>query len=537
MTKKGIIYYRVSTEDQAQSGVSLEQQKNACLEYALKHEIEIVELFHDDGVSAKTIDRPGLKELLKYCAKNAKAIDCVIVYKIDRLSRNVNDYTGLLASLYKLKIKFISTTETVDETPSGRLVGTIVASVAQFDNDVRSERIASCMHERIKQGVWCFKAPFGYLNARDGQNKAVILIDKVRMPLVKLAFERFATGLYQIEQIRKTLNDKGFRTHKGRELTLQTLHEMLREKFYIGIMTVKGQEYAGSHEKFIDERIFWKCQKLFRNADKGDCISLGRVNESFPLRHFVICPHCGSPLTAHFSTGKMGVKYPYYKCYNKKCGELKSITKKEVENNFLLGLKKISYQPDMTKAVKKAVIEVYDERKNEINSDSNSLKLQLENLKAEKDKLIELKKKELLDDEDFREEMDKVKIMISEKQERLLYCKDDGFDIKKNLDKVFDFMCNLPNFYEKADYATKFKVQSSIFKEKPSFNFYTFRTPKLSPILETKRDLDCSKSRNVDPKGFPPRNALTALLVVQGGLAKRSLARAYRRSSTRSRSA
>ena len=113
MTKKGIIYYRVSTEDQAQSGVSLEQQKNACLEYALKHDIEIVELFHDDGVSAKTIERPGLKELLKYCVKNAKSLDCVIVYKIDRLSRNVNDYTGILASLYKLKIKFISTTETV----------------------------------------------------------------------------------------------------------------------------------------------------------------------------------------------------------------------------------------------------------------------------------------------------------------------------------------------------------------------------------------------------------------------------------------
>ena len=65
MTKKGIIYYRVSTEDQAQSGVSLEQQKNACLEYAGKHDIEIVEMFHDDGVSAKTIERPGLKELLK----------------------------------------------------------------------------------------------------------------------------------------------------------------------------------------------------------------------------------------------------------------------------------------------------------------------------------------------------------------------------------------------------------------------------------------------------------------------------------------
>ena len=71
-TLKGIIYYRVSTEDQAQSGVSLEQQKNACLEYAQKYDIEVSEIFHDDGVSAKTIDRPGLIELLSYSAKYSK---------------------------------------------------------------------------------------------------------------------------------------------------------------------------------------------------------------------------------------------------------------------------------------------------------------------------------------------------------------------------------------------------------------------------------------------------------------------------------
>ena len=504
MTKKGIIYYRVSTEDQAQSGVSLEQQKNACLEYASKHDIEIVELFHDDGVSAKTIERPGLKELLKYCAKNAKNIECVIVYKIDRLSRNVNDYTGILASLYKFKIKFISTTETVDETPSGRLVGTIVASVAQFDNDVRSERIASCMGERIKQGVWCFKAPFGYLNMRDGQGKALIVIDKIRMPLVKLAFKRFATGLYQIEQIRQTLNKKGFRTHKGRELSLQTLHRLLQDKFYIGIMTVKNQEFSGSHEQFISEQLFWKCQGLFKKADKGNNISLGRVNENFPLRHFVTCPHCNNPLTACYSTGKMGVKYPYYKCYNKKCGQLKSISKKDVEDSFLIGLKKISFQQYTAMAIKKAIIEVRGERKSEFKDDFSSLKSQLGELIVEKDKLIEMKKKELLDDEDFKSEMNKVKIQIANKQEKQLNCKDDSFDVEKNIDKVFNFMCDLPDFYEKANYTTKIKILSSIFREKPKFNFYTFPTPKLSPILETKRDLANAKSRNVDPKGFEP---------------------------------
>ncbi|MFA4942626.1 MAG: recombinase family protein, partial [Patescibacteria group bacterium] len=496
--QKGIIYYRVSTEDQAQSGVSLEQQKNACLEYAQKHNIEILEMFHDDGVSAKTIERAGLKELLKYCAKNSKKIDCVIVYKIDRLSRNVNDYTGILASLYKLKIKFISTTETVDETPSGKLVGTIVASVAQFDNDVRSERIASCMHERIKQGVWCFKAPFGYLNARDGQNRAIIMLDKERMPLVKMAFKKFATGLYQVKEIGQMLEDKGFRTHRNKKLSLQTLHGMLRDKFYIGIMTVKGQEYQGTHEQFIDEDIFWQCQKLFRNMNIGDNVSLGRVNENFPLRHFVVCPHCGRPLTACFSLGHMGVKYPYYKCYNRQCDKLKSIPKDKVESEFRLGLENITPRPIEARAIKKAIIDVWEEKRDELKNDSGLFKNQLEKLRTEKDKLIDMKKKELLDDEDFKAEMDKVKIQIADKQARVVNCKDNNFDVKKNVDKVFNFICDMPNFYEKAEYPIKIKLQGSIFLEKPAFNFYRFQTPKISPILQLKRDLVNTKSLNVD---------------------------------------
>ncbi len=157
--QKGIIYYRVSTEDQAQTGVSLEQQKNACLDYAQKNDIEILKLFHDDGVSAKTTKRAGLQELLAYCKKNHKEIDCLIVYKIDRLSRNVKDYATLLMALGEFNIKFISTTETVNETSSGKLIGTIMASFAQFDNDVRSERVSVCMLEKAKQGVWCFKSP------------------------------------------------------------------------------------------------------------------------------------------------------------------------------------------------------------------------------------------------------------------------------------------------------------------------------------------------------------------------------------------
>ena len=90
-------------------------------------------------------------------------------------------------------------------------------------------------------------------------------------------------------------------------------------------------------------------------------------------------------------------------------------------------------------------------------------------MRTEKDKLIDMKKKELLDDEDFKAEMDKVKIQIADKQTRVINCKDDNFDVKKNVDKVFNFICDMPKFYEKAEYPIKIKLQGSIFFRKTCF--------------------------------------------------------------------
>lgn len=501
---KGIIYYRVSTEDQAQNGVSLEQQKKACLEYALNHDIEIIKLFHDDGVSAKTVNRKGLQDLLSYCQKNYKNVDSVIVYKIDRLSRNVKDYATILMALEELKIKFISATETVDKTPSGKLIGAIMASFAQFDNDVRSERVSSCMLEKIKQGIWCYKAPLGYLNARDNQNKAIITIDKERAEIIKMAFDKFSTGTYQMEEIRKLMIKAGFKSWKNKELSNQTLYKILTDKFYLGIMTVKGQEYPGTHEMIISEQVFYKCQKLIKKGNKGDNISIARVNETFPLRHFILCPHCGRPLTACMSKSKSGKKYPFYKCYNKNCHGLKSISKDKLEDEFHDLLKRITPSGIVLKNYKKILIDVFNEKTKEENNSLTSAKEKLAVLQTEKAKLIEMKKKDLLDDEDFKNEMEKVKQSISETQATACDQPSYNRNTFKEVDKVFKVLSSLAPAYKHASYEDKLKYQSLIFPEKPVFDFSENRTPKLSLILQTKRELAQASSPIVVPRGIEP---------------------------------
>lgn len=93
-------------------------------------------------------------------------------------------------------------------------------------NDIRSQRVSSCMREKIEQGIWCWKAPYGYLNARDGLSKKIITVDKKRAPMIKFIFREYATELYTVEDIRVKVNKKGLRSWSGKEVSSQLMNRI-----------------------------------------------------------------------------------------------------------------------------------------------------------------------------------------------------------------------------------------------------------------------------------------------------------------------
>lgn len=495
---RGVIYYRVSTEDQAQFGVSLDQQKKHCQAFADSNGIKIVRLFHDDGVSAKTTEREGLQELIKFCTLKNNNVDCVIVYKIDRLTRNVNDYTNILMLLNKLGIRLISTTEAIDSSPIGKFIGNVMAANAQLDNDIKSQRVSACMLEKIEQGNWCWKASIGYRNDRNEINKKVIILDNKRADFIKWIFDEYSKGLYTLEEIRKKVNEKGFRTWKGKEISFQFISKIITNKFYIGIMTVKGKDYQGNHEKLIDHDVFYKCQSILKGNSRGESISRNQASEFFPLRHFAICGFCGRPLTGYVSKGRWGGKFPYYRCYNKLCNSKRSLAKKEVEENFSNYLKSIVPKDKFTKSFKAVVLDVWEEEYKRLNEDFKVKVKRIEDLKEEKIKLIEMKKRDLLPDEDFKEAFDKVRTEIENKEIDLSSTKLEEFNIDEAVDCVFDFIKTIPEYWEKATFEQKLRLQGLIFHEKPIYDYKTFHTPKLSPILQIKEELAHANSSIVD---------------------------------------
>ena len=138
--KKAVIYCRVSSYEQVEEGNSLATQRRLCLEFAVKNGYEVSEedIYIEKGESAKTIHRTELNKMLRYCSEKKNKITAVIFYKIDRLSRNTDDYSQLRLLFKKYEVNLISITEKFEDNAVGRFIENTMANVSQLDNDIRT---------------------------------------------------------------------------------------------------------------------------------------------------------------------------------------------------------------------------------------------------------------------------------------------------------------------------------------------------------------------------------------------------------------
>ena len=157
----GVIYCRVSSKEQIE-GTSLESQESACREYARQHGLTVVKTFVERGESAKFADRTQLLELIDYCKASKGTVQVLLVWKIDRFARNVGDHFNVKALLGKYGIRIVSVTVPIDARPEGKLMETILAGFAQFDNDIRALRTVQGMSKKLQDGISPWKPPLGY---------------------------------------------------------------------------------------------------------------------------------------------------------------------------------------------------------------------------------------------------------------------------------------------------------------------------------------------------------------------------------------
>lgn len=358
-------YVRVSTEDQAKQVQNLPTQEKKVREFCKQQGWSVLQLFADQGQSARTTERPAFQKMLQFCRKNKAKVSHVVVADLSRFARNVQDQANAMMELRNLGIEVISVDEPhINETAVGKFMRNMVGSMNQFYSDSLSERIKYRMEAGLKEGRFLHLAPIGYLNKDKN-----IIVDPDRGPLIRQAFELIATGNYATtDAVLKLVTGLGLRTRLGNAaLTKQTWGRVLNNPFYAGWIVQNETRVRGKHEPLISDVTFQRVQDKINGKSRPH----QRVNDDFPLRGVVLCGACGKNLTSGWVKGRKE-RYPRYWCWQKGCGKVKA-SREEVEGGFVALLKLMGPTAELLAQLPEIAAREWKERKARIAKDAEML--------------------------------------------------------------------------------------------------------------------------------------------------------------------
>lgn len=357
---KVALYTRVSTEDQAREGFSLEVQKNFLLQYAKSFGWEIFcsipskEIYEDEGYSGYITDRPAFQRLL-FDARNRK-FDLLVVYKQDRLSRKLKSLLEILEELESLGIGFKSATEPFDTTSSaGKFSLQMLGSCAEFERNRLIERVFPGMVMGVKKGHWQGSryAPFGYVHNKETKK---LEVNPKEAKIVKEMFAMYRSGK-STSQIAAHYYDLGMPSRQGGRFYTKFVSDILKNKVYLGTLIWnrkhydtkekthdgegKGYKYVkndpskiievpNAHEAIIPQKEFDEVQRLLQRNRSNSVIRF--KNNIYHLTGVLRCNECGRGYRGHMSTvnHRTKEKREWYHCSSKgsyyiKCNN-KSVT-------------------------------------------------------------------------------------------------------------------------------------------------------------------------------------------------------------------
>jgi site-specific DNA recombinase len=326
--RRAVLYLRVSTKEQAErngdpEGYSIPAQREACTRKVCSLDATTVAEFVDRGESARSADRSELQRMLKYLKR--EQIDFVVVHKLDRLARNRSDDVAITAAIAASGARLVSVTENIDETPSGILLHGIMSSIAEFYSRNLANEVLKGTQQKFKAGGTVTLAPPGYLNVRkvlEGREVRLVELDEERAPLIRWAFEAYSTGEWTLSQLALELETRGLtqrptRKRASRPFPANKLHEILRNRYYIGYVRYRGVEVPGTHPALTGDATFAKVQAVLEDHRTSG-------ERSYRRQHYLTgslrCARCMSRMGYGVSRGKNGEPYAYFFCLGRHSG-------------------------------------------------------------------------------------------------------------------------------------------------------------------------------------------------------------------------
>lgn len=311
MPSRTAIYIRVSTQEQAMEGYSIQAQTERLQAYCKAKGWGIFHIYTDAGFSGSNMQRPALSQLLEDV--EAGRVDCVLVYKLDRLSRSQKDTLHMIEDVFlDHGCDFVSMSENFDtSTPLGRAMIGILSVFAQLEREQIRERMAMGRTERAKSGLWQGGGwiPIGY-DYVDGH----LVPNPVRAAAVRDIYDLFLAGT-PITSIKLIVNKK-----YALDLADTTVRSVLSHRLYVGDIVWMGSIYKGQHEPLIDMVTFSRAQKLLHSRARIAASKPDPFKPRTLLGGLLFCENCGARYLAkgnYSGHGDRRVYRPYYMCYSR----------------------------------------------------------------------------------------------------------------------------------------------------------------------------------------------------------------------------
>jgi len=488
--KKAIIYLRFSSDDQSQH--SIERQKMVTSGWANYNKIEIVDTFKDEGISARTFDRPDMKLLMAFVRKNYRSIDYLVVSELTRFSREVGDAINLLKEIQKLYgISIVSASRSciydVYDSNSFFMMG-LEFLLGNSENIKRQNDINGGIYtaKAIKGRYIGSRAPFGYLKEGNAENR-MLIPDKDKATIISYIYDAYlrSTPIYII---KKHAEEMGL--HKGDKMSIQ---KILSNPLYSGQIYVKswkenpGGIFPAKHEAIVDMLSWQRVQEKMKREDKPRVT----IEDKMPLRGVLKC-HCGYLLTGAPSRGKSGKYFYYYKCNQAKHNNISAI-KSHYQLNEIL--KHLSLPERMVDAIIEKSASQLQEK---LHGNVSELKKKKTELQQTETQLVSVEEK-WINDQLSHESYQRWHQELNQKR---LYLRSQVDALGKDHDQVFLLMeknlmklSKLDAMYEIAPTLQKQELLRMVFDSCLAYKQGIYRTPYIMPIFT--HNLLILKSKNL----------------------------------------
>lgn len=510
--KNIVIYKRVSTDEQAEQGFSLDAQEEKVVKYCKANGINVLKIFSEDFSAWKGFDRPAYNELKKFLKSNKGKVDGILFTQWSRFSRDITESYNEIKRLREVGVQPNAIEQWINfSIPENQYLLAIYLAAPQVENDRLSDRTKVGMNQALKQGRWLWKAPYGYVNNRVTK---LIDIDENAAALVQEAFKMMETGLTTAEEVRKKLHQKGM------PLTKQAFLSMLQNRFYMGKIIVPAfkdepeQIVNGLHQPIINAETFEKVQFVM-NGKKKSYKGITKATQT-PLVGLLHCPKCNRPMTGSGSKGNGGV-YHYYHC-QRAYGCTNSFAAKDANEIFAHFIKGFQPQSEeielyllMLEEEFKQGGEAREYEKIRLRNEINRLEESLNNAAMKNISGI-------IDDDRYIKVRNDIEAKKTEFEVRLAGLNTLPPAFTTYVQNSTALASNLVNFYQQVSPDIQKKIAGSIITGNLYFENKTYRTTKINEVIEAM--LSMGKGFN---ENSPAENARLSSVAPPSGLEPETL--------------